>query len=214
MMVTLPPMPPFIERLKRDDRGYPVPWFVAWVNDQPEFRVADGAKFVAAIKQKLCWVCGNFLNREQVFVMGPMCTITRTTAEPPCHLACAEFSAKACPFLSMPKACRRDANIPEGAVNPAGISIDRNPGCSALWDCHSRPYSMFSDGRGGRLFRVPDPDRVTWWAEGRAAKRDEVLESMQSGKKLLFAVTGEKPDRAAIQEFKKARKLAMQYLPV
>ena len=88
---------PIIERMKDlpiDSRGYPVPWFVAWVDGIPEFRASDGEKFYLAIKKDLCWVCGNKLGAFKTFVSGPMCGINRNTAEPPCHLDCAEWSAK------------------------------------------------------------------------------------------------------------------------
>src|SRR5688500_69447 len=111
-MIHLPPIPSAIAKLTRDERGYPVPWFVSWLDGKPEFRVADASKFRLALRERRCWVCGERTKRRKdnwpdlTFVLGPMCTITRTTAEPPCHFECAEFSAMACPFLSMPKAKR------------------------------------------------------------------------------------------------------------
>lgn len=74
-------------------RGFPVPWFVDWVPASqdggtvliPEFRAMDGEKLVAAINQRLCWVCGEGLGKFMTFVAGPMCGINRTSAEPPSH---------------------------------------------------------------------------------------------------------------------------------
>ena len=211
-MVVLPPMPARIARLPRDERGYPIPWFVATVNGQAEFRLASAAKFREAIQQRVCWVCGMWLYKERTFVVGPMSAISRTHGEPPCHAECAEFSVRACPFLTRPAAIRREANLPADTFS-AGNALDRNPGCSALWDCHSRPYQKFPDGRGGILFRLPDPDRVTWWSEGRAATREEVLESMRSGTALYLAQSGEEPTIAARKEWKQLRQAAMQYVP-
>ena len=74
-------------------RGYPVPWFVAWLeNGEPEFRAMDRAKWSRAIKDGLCWVCGERLGAHRVFVIGPMCGVNKTTSEPPCHAECAEWS--------------------------------------------------------------------------------------------------------------------------
>jgi hypothetical protein len=124
-------IPDRIRNLPVDERGYPVPWFVDWIDGKPEFRAMDGRKFDRCINEKLCWVCGERLKKHVAFVIGPMCTITRTSAEPPSHLDCAEWSVKACPFLSKPQMKRREddlinnenteaalvrANVPELAI--------------------------------------------------------------------------------------------------
>ena len=56
-------LPLRLRKLPLDPRGYPVPWFVAWVDGVPEFRAVDGRKFVQAVRAKLCWVCGEPLGR-------------------------------------------------------------------------------------------------------------------------------------------------------
>ncbi len=161
------------------ERGYPVPWFVAWIDGKPEFRAADGQKFRRAILEKLCWVCGERLGSRLSFVIGPMCCINRVSAEPPCHLECAEYSVKNCPFLVKPHMIRREDNLPEEAKNPGGEMIMRNPGCICIWTTKS--YKIVEDGRGGRLIRVGDHESLSWWREGRTATRAEVLESVKSG---------------------------------
>lgn len=86
-------LPVRLRKLPVDARGYPVPWFVDWIEGPegrvPEFRAMDPRKWVRAVKERLCWVCGEALGRWLVFPIGPMCAITRTTAEPPSHLDCA-----------------------------------------------------------------------------------------------------------------------------
>jgi hypothetical protein len=44
-----------------DERGFPVPWFVAWFDGKPEFRAMDGLKWIRAVREHLCWVCGGRL---------------------------------------------------------------------------------------------------------------------------------------------------------
>jgi len=96
----LPPLPSRMQTLKLDHRGYPVPWFVAWIDGKPDFRVMDGKKMNQAVRFKKCWVCGSPLGRRFTFCIGPMCAINRTIGEPPSHHECVDFSARACPFLS------------------------------------------------------------------------------------------------------------------
>jgi hypothetical protein len=163
-------------------RGYPVPWFVAYPNGpdgEPEFRTADGKKWIAAVKEKLCWVCGQPLGAYLVFVLGPMCGVTRTTSEPACHRECAEWSALNCPFLTRPHMVRREDNLPEGVIEPPGTSLRRNPGVTLLW-C-TRSFSLFRGPDRRFLIRVGDPLEVLCYAEGRRATRREVDESVAGG---------------------------------
>ena len=77
-----------------------------------------------------------------------MCLVNRTSAEPPNHADCAEWSARACPFLTTPKKVRRESGIPEGASihDAAGIAIARNPGVTALIDCSK--WKLWNPGNG------------------------------------------------------------------
>jgi len=184
----LPPLPNRMKHLPIDRRGYPVPWFVQWIdeagdgcpmgNGTPEFRVMDHDHLVEAALRQRCWVCGGTLGRYQTFVAGPMCVVNRTSAEPPSHLDCATFSAIACPFLSRPKAKRREAGMPETGEVP-GIMIARNPGVTAVYT--TTRYTHFRDPNGGLLFDIGEPDHVEWYAKGRAATRDEIMESITTG---------------------------------
>src|SRR5258708_35612370 len=145
---TTEPLPSRMLSLPIDDRGYVVPWFVDWIDGKPEFRAMDGKKFVRAIKEKLCWVCGERLGRYMTFVAGPMCGINRTSSEPPSHLECAQWSARNCPFLNNPQAIRReDEDVNPLSKSVGGIAIQRNPGVSMLWTTNT--YTIFDDHHGG-----------------------------------------------------------------
>jgi hypothetical protein len=179
----LPPLPRRMQHLRIDDRGYPVPWFVAWIDGKPDFRVADGAKLAKALSGHNCWLCGEPVGRKATFVIGPMCAVNRTTAEPPCHHDCATYAATACPFLRLPKAKRNERNLPEAGKLPAGEMIKRNPGVTLLWTTESYTVRQYSDGI---LFTLHgEPVSVEWYAQGRPATREEVLESIDSGLPIL-----------------------------
>lgn len=181
--------PARMQRLPVDKRGYPVPWFVAWIDGEPEFRAMDHEKLVKAVNEKRCWVCGDILGRNFTFVIGPMCGVNRVSSEPPSHRECAEYSARMCPFMSMPKMVRREGGLPE-KLGFAGIAIMRNPGVSLLW--HTREYKVQkvkgdpAIGSGdGILFRIGEPFEIKFYAEGRLATRAEVDESIRTGMPLL-----------------------------
>jgi hypothetical protein len=169
-----------------DKRGYPVPWFVAWVNGEPEFRLLDPDKWLRATRNKLCWVCGERLGQYMAFVIGPMCGITRTTSEPPCHLECATWSAINCPFLARPNMVRRENDLPESTIAPPGVHLDRNPGVMLVW-ISKRPYQIFKDHQGRPLIQVGDPDSMKWYTEGREATTPEVLNAIYAGLPFVYS---------------------------
>lgn len=176
---TLPPLPRHMARLPIDKRGYPVPFFVAIVNGEPDHRLVEPRAVRACMQQNLCWLCGNPLGAFRAFVLGPMCAITHTSAEPPSHLDCARYAVQACPFLTKPHAKRREAGMPEEKHNPGGTFILRNPGVALLWT--TRSYRPFRSHDGGMLFEFGAAESMEWWAEGRAATCAEVEASIASG---------------------------------
>lgn len=191
----LPPLPTRMKRLAIDERGYPVPWFVAWVDGRPEFRVADSAKMFRARRFGYCWICGSNVGAVKTFLIGPMCCVNRITSEPPSHVECAEFAALACPFLTLPKAQRRDANMPPGASDPAGLMIDRNPGVCCLWTTNR--FRLFDAGNGF-LYRIGEPTSIAFYTEKRRASRAEVLASIDTGMPILRRIAEDDGVRAVV----------------
>lgn len=183
----LPPLPDRIKRLPIDARGYPIPWFVAEVDGKRDFRIADQNKRVRAANQRLCWLCGEKLGRYMAFVIGPMCAVNRNTSEPPCHRDCAEFAVQACPFLMLPKAEYRTANLPaEGSHLPH--ALPGNPGAACIWITESfKPYRT----SGSWLIEIGAPVEVTWWAEGKPATREAILDCFDRRLPLLAQMAKE-----------------------
>lgn len=187
-MIDLPTPPKRIARLPKDSRGYPVPWFLAWMamgeecdpatpGAEPDFRVIKRGAREDAWQHRKCWICGEPMGVHRVYVIGPMCCVNRTTMEPPCHRECAEYAAKACPFLARPRMRRLPTDdIPDRHV--AGEMIERNPGVCCLYEARSaEPFRV----PNGWLIRLGDPERVDFWAHGRQATRDEIMQSITSG---------------------------------
>jgi hypothetical protein len=145
-------MPRRLKKLKISSQGYPVPWFVPWVNNELEFRALDAGKLKEAWLCKKCWVCGETLGKFYAFVIGPMCMLNRINSEPPSHHECAQYAVQACPFLS--------------------------PGVAVIWT--TTKYVPFN-ADNGVLFRLGDPASVEFWREGRRATRAEVLAAIDAG---------------------------------
>lgn len=189
----LPERPRRILSLPLNDKGYPVPWFVEWIDGKPDFRVMDGVKWRLAVKHRLCWLCGGPLGVHMTFVAGPMCGINRTSSEPPSHHDCAVYAAIACPFLTLPKALRREAGLPNDPRSIGGIAIKRNPGVAMLWTC--RDYKVHRV-HNGMLVQMGEPTSVEWYAEGRVADRAEVDESIRTGLPFLQEIADEQGEGA------------------
>lgn len=205
----LPELPPRMRALPVDERGYPVPYFVEWIDEKPDFRVADQRKLAACIYYKRCWICGAPLGQYKAFVIGPMCAVNRVSAEPPSHIECAKFAAQACPFLAHPKAIRREANLPADRIPASGITIARNPGVALVWV--TRRHSMFN-APGGVLFDIGEPEDTFWYAEGRLASREEVRGSVESGLPALYELA-HRDSEAAVLELDTAVARATRYFP-
>jgi hypothetical protein len=206
------PMPSRISKLPISEAGFPLPWFTAYDRDgKPVPQLADPAKRMRAVRVNLCWICGEPLGRFKAFILGTMCAVNRTTAEPPSHRDCAEYAVLACPFLRNPRMRRNPTTPEEHKQPPAGAMIERNPKVSLIWVTHD--YQLVGDRRGGELFRVGAPVEVTFWREGRIAKRAEILESMESGIPILRDMAASE-GRQALADLELQYRKALELVPV
>lgn len=195
----LPELPRHMRGLPLDHRGYPTPWFAAWTDNEgnqtprgigkPDFRLQGGNAVAEAVNGNRCWICGGRLGKYRAFVIGPMCAINRVNAEPPSHVECADFSGRACPFLSRPHARRNDSRLPDGVVESPGIAIMRNPKVCCVWIISGK-YGHRKVPPRGVLFDLPEPDELRWYCEGREATFAEIEESVVTGAPELFKHAG------------------------
>lgn len=207
-------MPLAMAKRPRDPRGYPVPWFVPWnpETDGWDFRYQAAGKAEQAVEYGLCWTCGEpFTGTQAAYVVGPMCAVNRTSAEPPSHIECAVYAARACPFLARPKMIRptvRDGHDPAAAVDDMpGHFLDRNPGVALVWITENPSYDPSI-----RLFDLGDPVRVRWYAHSRKATREEVMESIRTGLPTLRKMAEDEGDDA-VAELERLTARAMELVP-
>ena len=165
----LPPVPERMRRLPVDERGYPIPEFVSNVDGKRDFRMVSLEHLARCIERDVCWICGESLDALKVFVVGPIPAIRGITNEPPCHAECAEFAARACPFLLLPKAQHRPVDNPKVRKMPGATK--GNPGLCCLYTV--RGYAYHEKPRG-IVFRTGRAVRVDWYTQGRRAERAEV----------------------------------------
>jgi hypothetical protein len=196
-------------------RGYPVPWFVDWIDGQPEFRAMDYTKLMTAIAARVCWVCGEAAHKYVSFVAGPMCGINRVSAEPPCHQPCAFWSAINCPFLNNPEFERRPQPMLKGLpkIPAAGVMLQRNPGVTMVWS--TKDYTIVpvraKGAQPGVLFSLGDPSQVDWFCRGRPATKAEVEHSIETGLPILMRECSVGTDELPVLD--RLHKKFLQYLP-
>ena len=199
------PRPPRLIRRPVNERGFPVPWFVSFINGKWDFVNLDPRKIGEAYNRKICWLCGEPLGQYKAFVIGPMCSVNRVSSEPPAHADCAEYAVKACPFLARPNAKRNEkAALGNGETVP-GIMIQHNPEASLIWITKTFRPERAGDGV---LFALGEPGSVSWWAEGRKATRAEIDAAIAKGLPYLrkvAAAEGAMPDLD--REIERAKKL-------
>jgi hypothetical protein len=210
-------LPIGVAKLERDKRGFPIPWFVDRADDhedgEPDFRYMDPRKFAIAVREKRCWICGGPLYGDATFVAGPMCGINRTSAEPPCHHACALFAAKACPFLAQPKMRRNEKGLEDKGQEVAGTMIKRNPGVTMLW--RTDDYKVFQadpEKSHRSLISMGEPKHVSWFCEGREATAAEVAHSISTGLPILLKVAAEEGAEACF-ELGQATQIFARHIP-
>lgn len=197
-------------RLPIDERGFPVPYFVAKVDGKWDFRAFSGDKISACYRKRLCWLCGQPLGQYLAFVIGPMCSVNRVSSEPPSHLECASYAVRACPFLTRPRMRRNEVDLPTGKV--AGISLDHNPGATLIWITKS--YKAIRDQGGGVLFAIGEPHDLLWYAEGRTATRADIIAAFDKGLPFLREVADKQDGPEGRAELEKHIAAAMQLIPV
>ncbi len=88
----------------------PVPYIISWMDGKPDFTLMGDSRVRECVAKGWCSVCGQFMNikKEIAYVGGPHDKADIESgalwfADPPMHLACAEFSMKYCPHLRKPE---------------------------------------------------------------------------------------------------------------
>jgi hypothetical protein len=171
--------------------GYVVPWFVAWYlgdkqvdervpGAKPSFPTTDFGKLVQARKRNLCWICGNPLGANKAFVFGPASAITRSSSEPPSHLACAGYAVTICPYLINPKHEQAGHKRPRKQGEEILSAIEpHNPGLAVIWV--TKRYELHWPAPKLAVFCPIDaPVAIQYWREGRKATYKEVADAMQA----------------------------------
>lgn len=93
-------IPVFLNHLKLDERGYPIPFFVPMDKGKPNFRYMDYTKLEQAITGHLCHICGKKLHKDYCyFISGPLGLTNQVSSDAAMHRECAQYALKVCPHM-------------------------------------------------------------------------------------------------------------------
>lgn len=122
------PIPPKMQGLPRDGRGYPIPVIVQRDKDgKPHFTVNDLNWVMNMLREGRCAICGQRLKNEIWLVGGPNSAFHPRGAyyDGPMHEQCSTYALQVCPYLAMPSYYGRidDKTIKPGKL-PDHVIID------------------------------------------------------------------------------------------
>lgn len=122
------PVPPEMQALPRDRRGFPIPANVFRDNaGAPHFTINDDVKTMQALREDRCAICWGRLTRGRWFVGGPLSALHEHGAfgDPPGHRACITYALQVCPYPAAPSYSKRIDDLT--LVERAGIAVAMNP---------------------------------------------------------------------------------------
>jgi hypothetical protein len=106
------PIPPKMQSLPKDQRGYPVPYtvlrvptgFPAPADTDYKFAVNAGERNMDCALHKLCTICGGGLQDDTWLIGGPLSAFhpDGIFADLPVHRECGLYALKVCPYLAIP----------------------------------------------------------------------------------------------------------------
>lgn len=118
------PIPSFLSHLKTD-RGYPIPYFAAFVDGRVDFRMMDAKRQRVCMAYRKCAVCSKPLDEIAYLITGPLGLSNRVSSDTWMHKACAEFSLSACPHLAYLKHERREGDMPSSTFESPGMDANK-----------------------------------------------------------------------------------------
>ncbi|GLH30150.1 hypothetical protein WSS15_28000 [Acetobacter pasteurianus] len=193
------PIPSRMLNLRRLNSGLPIPKFATWEGDKPNLTVMNRDFFGTALRNKLCWICGQKMGRFASFVGGPKSTASKCFVEPPMHRDCAEFAMQVCPYLVTGNNERKNKLTPleEKQHRSAGTDPD-NPiifGMSISNDWH------FISGEN--CFFLKNVAEVIWWKHGKLASSKEAEKAVLEGEQAVQAAMKEMQSLTRSRRLKK-----------
>ena len=172
-MMSRVPIPPRMQHLSRDERGYAIPHTVLIDSKgTAHFAVNDELRRQQILRDDCCAICGQKLLRGRWSVGGPLSLLDPRGAliDPPMHYECSHYALEACPYIAAPNYSKRiDAKtVPkeEGLVYMDPTEIPRRPDVFVAAMHIGQTFKK--EGRFIRYIRPNRPFRqIEYWRQGK-----------------------------------------------
>ncbi|SOC21379.1 hypothetical protein [Thalassospira xiamenensis] len=175
--MNIPALPPKMMHMKRDKRGFPIPFvqFIVPETGEPDFRVVDQSKAAKAIAQRLCAICGKKMGAHVFFIGGPKCVENGYFIDGPVHLECGQFALRTCPHLARSKGRYSQASKPDTAeqlIVDLDV-VDPNKVTTFALMKSTKYHCETMDGYPVIKAKMPWK-AVQWWRDGKPLRKDEL----------------------------------------
>src|SRR5262245_34012861 len=133
------PMPRSLRNVRRDRRGFPIPFIIAWDGPHPMFAVVDPLKWRQCAHAGRCALCGSLLPDYKVtganerratawYIGGDLCARNRVFYDPGMCEGCARYAVLVCPYLAMPNYSRHTHKPnPEKGIGELKAASNKRP---------------------------------------------------------------------------------------
>lgn len=143
-------IPPIMQKLPLDARGYPIPYVVLYDDKGcPHFKINDDKKVKECADKNLCTVCGTKMDRTSMWLIGGPGSAFHPRGmfvETPVHRDCGLYSLQTCPYLRHNTYNKKAIHIKDGSFSKPMAFLDPTMSQERL------PFFVFVKISGYQIF--------------------------------------------------------------
>ena len=180
----LVPLPPKMQHLKRDDRGFPVPYNIPVdkTTGKPAFKVNDTNIIDLCIRENKCPICGHKLRNDMWCVGGIESAFNPDGGfnDSPMHKECCIYALKVCPYLAY-----TSYNGGKGIGNITAKDLGAEALADPTQDPAKLPFFVLCRIRSYRVHRPTPAHRfilpekpymaIEYWSNGEQITKSQAL---------------------------------------
>lgn len=173
------PVPVNMLDLKKDDRGFPIP-FVILIDDNKtvHFRINDTRKVELCRNNTLCNICGKKMKDGMWFIGGPRSAYDPNGAfnDSPVHYDCGKYALQVCPYMAFSQYSRKPIDLNKVETDVDGF-IDFTQSEERLpFFCFVKTKKYKVSPKSGFLLPQKPYIKTEYWLDGKTISIGQVIE--------------------------------------